>query len=112
MKNKKKTALDSTKRLWGILSSSSDTEFKRKHPVGYWLVVALGMAAIVTPMVAYGVYTQSPTASIAGIIGTFIIGISLFNFVASIMDQYLGHLVSVISFLLGAILIAIDIGIF
>lgn len=43
-----------------------------------------------------------------GFVGTFIIGIGLFNFVAIILRQYLGHLVSIILFLLGGILLIID----
>ena len=33
--------------------------------------------------------------------GAFLIGIGLFNFVAIIIRQYLGHLVSIVSFILG-----------
>ena len=90
---------------------SSDEEFKRKHPVGYWFAVALGITALVTPMGIYGIVMSSPTMGLAGLAGTFIIGIGLFNFVAIIFNQYLGHFISILSFLLGAILIAIDIGI-
>lgn len=90
--------------------SSSDEQFKRKHPIAYWFVVALGLTAIVAPMIIYGAYSQSARIGLAGVAGTFIIGIGLFNFVAIIMNQYLGHLVSIFAFLLGALLIAIDMG--
>ncbi|MBQ3356901.1 MAG: hypothetical protein IJG45_07320 [Oscillospiraceae bacterium] len=43
-----------------------------------------------------------------GWIGGFIVGIGLFNFVAIIIDQYLGHWVSVLSFPIGGIMIAIS----
>ena len=87
---------------------SSDEEFKKKHPIGYFFAVALGITALVAPMFVYGMCMKSPTVGLAGIAGTFIIGIGLFNFVAIILNQYLGHLVSIISFLFGALLIVID----
>lgn len=45
---------------------------------------------------------------VLGWIGGFIVGIGLFNFVAIIIDQYLGHWVSVLSFPIGGIMIAIS----
>ncbi len=92
--------------------SSSDDEFKRKHPFGYFLAAALGIGVLIAPMVVYGLVTGSETMSAAGIMGTFIIGIGLFNFVAIILNQYLGHLVSIVSFLLGGTLVALDWGLF
>ena len=86
------------------------TTNSKKHPIGYWFAVALGITALTAPMLIYAMYTKSPTVGIAGIAGTFIVGIGLFNFVAIILNQYLGHIVSIISFFLGALLIAIDIG--
>lgn len=89
---------------------SSDEEFKSRHPIGYWFIVALGCAALLAPMILYGMFRHSPNVGLAGIAGTFIIGIGLFNFVSILLHQYLGHLLSLLSFLLGAILIAVDMG--
>lgn len=93
--------------------SSSDDVYKEKHPIKYWFIVALGISALVGPMILYyvllgamGVSTDVPVG--LGFIGTFIIGIGLFNFVAIILDQYLGHLVSIISFVLGGLLLIIN----
>ena len=43
-----------------------------------------------------------------GWVGGFVIGIGLFNYVAIIIKQYLGHLVSILSFIIGSILIWIS----
>jgi len=43
-----------------------------------------------------------------GWVGGFVFGIGLFNLVAIIIKQYLGHLVSIISFIIGSILILIS----
>ena len=45
---------------------------------------------------------------ILGFIGSFVIGIGFFNFVAIIIKQYLGHLVSILSFLIGGIMVALS----
>ena len=38
-------------------------------------------------------------------VGSMIFGVGLFNFVAILINQYLGHLVSLLSFLIGGVLI-------
>ena len=43
-----------------------------------------------------------------GWVGAFIFGIGLFNYVAIIIKQYLGHLVSVLSFVIGGIMVAVS----
>lgn len=93
--------------------SSSDDVYKEKHPIKYWFIVALGITALIAPMILYYVVLEFMGVSLdvpvgLGFIGTFIIGIGLFNFVAIILNQYLGHLVSIISFLLGGILVIIN----
>lgn len=93
---------------------ASDDAFKRKHPVGYVFLVVLGLIALITPMIVYGVYVIANYGNDAnlwfllGLFGSMSIGVCLFNFVAIIIKQYLGHLVSIISFLFGMILILIS----
>lgn len=92
---------------------SSDAVFKRVHPIGYGFLVALGITALLTPCLAYTLYTGIVLSAssgwlIFGWIGAFIIGVGLFNFVAIIIKQYLGHLVSILSFLIGGIMVAIS----
>ena len=94
--------------------ASSDEEFKRKHPVGYFFLVLLGIAVFIAPMIVYGIYVINTFGNegngwfLLGLLGSMAIGVGLFNFVAIIIKQYLGHLVSIVSFLIGAILIAIS----
>lgn len=68
---------------------------------------------LVLPMAIFGhLYYAShndPNDSfMLGLIGSFLIGCGLFNYVAIIIDQFLGHLVSILSFLIGGILVAIN----
>lgn len=93
---------------------SSDDNFRRKHPVGYIFLVILGLIAFIIPMIIYGIYVISNYGNesnlwfLLGLFGSMSIGICLFNFVAIIIQQYLGHLVSIISFLFGMLLILIS----
>ncbi len=93
--------------------ASSDEDFKRRHPIGYFFLVMLGIAALLLPAVLYSIYTISAGYNsgwmMFGWVGAFIIGIGLFNFVAIIIRQYLGHLVSIFSFLIGGIMVAVSI---
>ena len=89
--------------------ASSDDAFKEKHPIGYFFLVMLGIAALMAPVAVYmlcaiPIANNSPWL-ILGWIGSFIIGIGLFNFVAIIIKQYLGHLVSILSFIIGGIMV-------
>ncbi len=95
-----------------FFKASSDYYFKKKHPIGYGFVVMLGMFALLLPVTVY-LYFVTPYNNdslwlILGWIGGFVIGIGLFNIVAIIMKQYLGHLVSILSFIIGGILIWIS----
>ena len=92
--------------------ASSDENFKRRHPWGYFFLVMLGITALIGPTVLYCIYAipigdNSPWLML-GWVGAFIIGIGLFNFVAIIINQYLGHLVSLLSFLIGSILVTLS----
>ena len=89
--------------------ATSDDEFKRKHPIGYVFLVMLGLVALMLPVILYLVFVipldiNSPWLML-GWVGAFVVGIGLFNFVAIIIKQYLGHLVSILSFIIGGILI-------
>ena len=89
----------------------SDADFQRRHPVGYVFAVLLGIFALLLPMIVYVLLllphdTPPSFGVILGMAGGFIFGIGLFNFVAIILHQYLGHLVSILCFLIGGILMA------
>ena len=97
-----------------FFSMGSDAEFKARHPVGYGFLVALGIFALLLPMLIYDIAILNggdPELSgwlLAGLAGSFLIGVGLFNFVAIIIRQYLGHLVSLLSFLAGGVLVALS----
>ena len=87
-------------------NASSDEEFKTAHPVGYFFLVMLGLIALLLPAylfcVAVGIVCGVENGWIVlGFVGGFIFGIGLFNYVAIIIKQFLGHWVSIISFLVG-----------
>lgn len=112
--NKRKSNWTLPKGSSAYFYASSDEEFKRRHPIGYFFLVLLGIAAFIAPMIVYGIYVINTFGNegngwfLLGLFGSMAIGVGLFNFVAIIIKQYLGHLVSIISFLIGGILIAIS----
>ncbi len=91
----------------------SDAEFQRRHPVGYVFAVLLGIFALLLPMIVYAFLVLPLAAPISfggilGLAGGFVFGIGLFNFVAIILRQYLGHLVSILCFLIGGAMMAVS----
>ncbi len=91
---------------------SCDEAFKRVHPVGYLFAVALGITALMLPAIIYGTWLSRLSGTdggwvLLGGIGGFIFGIGLFNYVAIILKQYLGHLVSILCFIVGTALMVI-----
>ena len=91
----------------------SDAEFQRRHPVGYVFAVLLGIFALLLPMIMYAFLVLPLAAPISfggilGLAGGFVFGIGLFNFVAIILRQYLGHLVSILCFLIGGAMMAVS----
>ena len=93
-------------------SRSSDYSFQKEHPVGYFYLVILGITALMLPVAVYLVVALSYDANspwlMLGWVGAFVVGIGLFNFVAIIIKQYLGHIVSLVSFAIGGLLIWIS----
>ena len=92
----------------------SDADFQRRHPVGYVFAVLLGIFALLLPEIVYLLLLLPPHAPpsfgvFLGMAGGFIVGIGLFNFVAIILHQYQGHLVSILCFLIGGILMAVSV---
>lgn len=93
---------------------SSDEAFKKKHPVGYWFLVACGIGVLILPMViwilATGIWYPAPNSGFAvmAMAGCFIIGIGFFNIVAAFIGQYLGHWVTAGCLLLGGVLVSIS----
>lgn len=88
-----------------------DDDFKAKHPILYWLtVVAIIVITLIGPFIYikvlsgvlpedYSLLTVVPV--VFGLISSFGISIGLCNLFMIVHDQYLGHGVTVISFLIG-----------
>ena len=81
--------------------------------MGYVFLVALGIAVLLLPVALYAFLVPDLDAAVniwffLGLIGSFTIGVGLFNFVSIIIRQYLGHWVSILSFLIGGIMVAIS----
>ena len=119
MENKRKKNKSNKNGRWlppkgasAYFSPASDYEFKMKHPIGYFFLVILGMIALLLPFVIYSIVLLPLDIDsywlIVGLAACFIIGIGLFNFVAIIINQYLGHLVSLLSFIIGGLLLLIS----
>lgn len=87
----------------------SDEIFKAKHPVGYFFLVLLGITVLIMPGVLFCLLVGTESNWVLlGFIGGFIFGIGLFNFVAIIIEQYLGHLVSIVSFAVGGVIMLVS----
>ena len=85
---------------------SSDDEFKAAHPVGYFFFVMLSIIALFLPCILFGNVVGHACGwengwIMLGCFGGFVFGIGLFNYAAIIVKQFLGHWVSIISFLIG-----------
>lgn len=89
--------------------ASSDDVFKAKHPIGYVFLVVLGITVLLLPAIVFSVFVGTESGwAVLGFAGGFVFGIGLFNFVAIIIKQYLGHWVSIVSFLVGGIMMLIS----
>lgn len=111
-KEKRNSSWTPPKGALDYFYASSDDEFKAKHPIGYFFLVLLGTAALMAPAIIYMIFVipiaNNSAWMILGWIGSFIIGIGFFNFVGMIIKQYLGHFVSILSFMIGGIMVALS----
>ena len=87
------------KDAWKYFSPEADREFKKKHPMGYGFLVALGMFVLVLPLMVLAVLdglfpTHNEGFVVPAGLGALLIGIGLFNLVAKIIGQYLGDWVT------------------
>lgn len=87
----------------------SDDGFKAEHPRLYPLLVILGCVAFIAPLLVYCLWIgEANLWALLGVAGAFIMGIGMFNIVAAILHQYLGHVVTVGCFLLGGVMIGVS----
>ena len=98
-----------------FFSAKSDGAFKRAHPIGYWVLVIVGIIAFVLPMILYNIIVidlwDAPNSAwiVLGLLGCLVMGVGLFNIVAAWIGQYLGHAVTWITLLGGAVLVGASI---
>ena len=90
---------------------ASDEAFKAAHPIGYWVLVTVGILAFIAPMIGLIIFdslTGAPGTGwiILGLIGCMTVGVGLFNIVAAWIDQYLGHTLTAVCLLGGGAIIA------
>lgn len=99
---------------WDYFSAASDEDFRKLHPEWYKLLRFIGIAVLMLPQIVYMLYcflinpAPEDWAIVLGYIGTFVIGIGLFNIVAAWMHQYLGHILTVVCLAGGAALTLIS----
>ena len=73
------------------------------------LMALLGIAALVLPAVLFSVLVGTGSGWVVlGVIGGFLVGIGLFNYVAIFVKQHLGHRVSIVFFLLGGVMMLVS----
>lgn len=111
-KKPKKSKMKPPKGFLRFFNPASDEHFKKKHPVGYVFLVILGLFAFLLPLLTLMVVilnTNAPASAwmVLAFIGCLVMGVGLFNLVAIIIKQYLGHLLTIICLLGGGALIAI-----
>ena len=90
-----------------------EDNLRTSRPICYFFFVLFEIfIALLGPVILYLVLViptvpNSPWL-IVGEVGAFFIGVGLFNFASIIVKKYFGHLISILSFLIGGILIAIS----
>ena len=94
-----------------FFSPDADADFTAAHPKLYKLLEVVGIIVLLLPMVLYVIFAlpnapESPMLFV-GLIGSFIIGVGLFNIVAAFLDQYLGTAFTIICFVFGIGLIVL-----
>ena len=98
------------KNKWEFFFAESDATFKLLHPRIYKLLCGVGVLALLLPQILYVAYVvfihpaPNEWPMLLGYVGTFILGIGLFNIVAAWIHQYLGHLLTAVCLLAGTAL--------
>ena len=88
-----------------FFSPLADEDFKAEHPIGYYILALFGVTVLLLPGIVFAFALSDKGAEgywpLLGLAGGFVFGIGLFNYVGIIIKQFLGHWVSIISYLLG-----------
>lgn len=93
---------------------AADTDFRIDHPIFYIVLNVIMIILLALPVVLYyfaltSVFGQDPgKESIIGWLGSFLIAIALINIAAAWMEQYFGHIVTIVLLVLGAGMIGLS----
>ena len=88
--------------------------FRAEYPVLFGVLVCVGILLLLVPGLVFGRATgvlsgANPGGwSLVGVFCGFIFGVGLFNIVSAWMHQYMGHIVTLTCFLLGAAIMAVS----
>ena len=95
-----------------FFSPAGSTRFRAEHPREYRIITTCAAISMLLPpfldlVIAGGVFhaPNSPWLML-GFAGAFVFGIGLYNIAAAWMEQYLGHLLTMLSFTVGAAMVA------
>lgn len=91
----------------------SDIEFRLAHPKLYAFLVWFGIFVLFLPTFIYFVVAASMVPDrigwmLLGFVGSFGVGIGLFNLVAAWIRQYLGHIVTIVSIGAGTLIMIVS----
>lgn len=96
-------------------SRHSDTDFKMLHPTMYPIISLIGVLLLFLPTVllfASLIYlkllSEDSWQVIIGLVGSFMIGVGLFNIVSAWLHQHLGHFLTVISLFVGGCIVGLS----
>jgi len=96
------------KNAGSFFSPYADVTFRARHPVAYWIIISIGITALLLPGILVLFFTIRIPGSnynavlLLGFAGGFVVGLGLFNLVAAWLHQYLGHIFTIICLLAGA----------
>ena len=95
-----------------FFNADSDDWYKKQHPIAYYIIVAVLLFVLLAPCAFY--LHLSPSTDwrgngligFVGLIGSFVFGIGLCNFIAAVLKQYMGHLFSILTLGIGFVISA------
>ncbi len=96
-------------------SRYSDTDFKMLHPVAYPLLSVIGVLMLFLPTVLlfasffyFKLLSEDSWQVLIGLVGSFMIGVGLFNIVSAWLHQHLGHFLTIITLFAGGCIVGLS----
>ncbi|MDD3218349.1 MAG: hypothetical protein PHC41_06830 [Lachnospiraceae bacterium] len=82
---------------------------EKKYPIKFRIVEILGMIVPLFPVFIWGGVIVARDCNsywmFLGMVGAFLIGNGLFNIIAISVEQYLGHLVTLLTLVIGTLMV-------